>query len=85
MQKIIIWDENAARAQLLHSNLSAALSLFQTKAHIIINSEPPHLSRMKLFGRTPIIEISNHYWELGKNRDCISVQEFEILLKKALD
>ncbi len=82
MAEIIIWDENCTRINLLHHNLSAALKNCQVKATIRINSEPPLLSRMGLTHRTPVIEINTDYWQIGKHRDEITVEEFEDLLKK---
>lgn len=69
---ITLWDENAARLQDTSANLCLALKTLHIKAEIILNSEPPLLSRMDLLGRTPIIEINNYYWRctIGKEISC---------------
>ncbi len=51
---------------------------------IVLNSEPPLIHRMGLITKTPLLEIGEHYWELGKKPTTISVNEFKSLLRRYL-
>jgi hypothetical protein len=75
METITIWDESSERIQKMQISLAQALKILRIKARIQWNSEPPLLSRMQLFGTTPVIEINGELWRhtIGK---AVSEKEF---------
>ena len=78
--EITVWEADVAVLHPLLVNLKEALRNLNMKASIQINSEPPHLARHGILGKTPVIEINASMWSLRQNH-IITVEQFINLLR----
>ena len=68
MEEIIIWEVNVETARACESAAYQALKELGLKGTVIINSEPPLISRNKLWERLPVLEIRGQHWSLKPGR-----------------
>lgn len=78
---ITIWDDDARRMAAIDRNLHLALAELTMKAVVLRISEPPLLSRERLLGRTPVLEIDGRYWSLRPG-ETISIEDCRKLLTR---
>jgi hypothetical protein len=64
VEEIILWesDENIIRSSA--DAIHRALKELGVKATVIINAEPPLISRHQLWGRLPVVELRGLRWSL---------------------
>jgi hypothetical protein len=68
MEEIIIWEVRAETIRACERAVFEALRELGLKGTVIINSEPPLISRDALWERLPVLEIRGHYWSLIPGR-----------------
>jgi hypothetical protein len=78
---ITIWDDDGQRIATIDRNLHLALAELGMKAVVLSISEPPLLSRERLLGRTPMLEIGGRYWSLRPG-ETISTEDCRKLLAR---
>ena len=83
MEEIILWESDVNIIHLSVAAISGALKGLGIKATVIINSEPPLISRNQLWDRLPVIELRGLRWSLHPG---IAFTETELmhLLRKIL-
>lgn len=64
MEEITLWEINTEMIHACEGALYEALKELGLKRTIIVNSEPPLISRNELWGRLPVLEIEGWYWSL---------------------
>lgn len=64
MEEIIIWESRVETIRECEIALSQALKELGLKGKIIVNSEPPLISRNQLWDRLPVLEIRGLRWSL---------------------
>jgi hypothetical protein len=64
MEEIILWEAGAETIRACELAAFEALRELGLKGALIINSEPPLISRNKLWNRLPVLEIRGQYWSL---------------------
>ena len=79
---ITIWEDNALRMNEMEPNLKMALKRVGLKARIQLNSEVPLLSRQKLLGRTPAVQVNDGDMWFHTTGVAITSEQFEALLYK---
>jgi hypothetical protein len=84
LEEIILWesDEN-----IIHPSADAiqrALKGLGVKATVLINSEPPLISRHQLWDRLPVVELRGLRWSLHPGR-AFSEVELTRLFRKILE
>ncbi len=62
IKKITIWDNDPSRIAQIEQSLMLVMKDLGIKYEISSMSEPPLLSRMGLYGKTPALEINGNYW-----------------------
>ncbi len=66
---IILWDDNPSRICEIENSIKHVLSQLCIEARIQINCEMPLLSRNKLIGKTPAIQITDDYiWSCSPDK-----------------
>ena len=64
MEEIILWESNGETIRACEQAVSAALKELGLEAVLIVNSEPPLISRNQLWARLPVLEIRGLQWSL---------------------
>ena len=64
MEEIILWESDEAIIHPCLKAIQSALKELGIKATVILNSEPPLISRNQLWDRLPVIELRGLYWSL---------------------
>jgi thioredoxin 1 len=64
MEEIILWESEGERIRTCLLAVHEALNELGLKAIVTVNSEPPLIGRMQLWGRLPVLEIKGLYWSL---------------------
>jgi hypothetical protein len=64
MEEMILWEVNAETIRACERAAIEALRELGLKGRVIINSEPPLISRNGLWDRLPVLEIRGQYWSL---------------------
>ncbi len=64
MEEILIWESNVERIRACETAVYQALKELGLKARVIVNSEPPLISRNQLWERLPVLEIQGLRWSL---------------------
>ena len=64
MEEIVIWETNAERIRACETAVSQALRELGLKGTVMVNSEPPLISRNRLWERLPVLEIRGQHWSL---------------------
>jgi len=64
MEEIILWESNGEIIRACETAVSQALKALGLKAVLIVNSEPPLISRNQLWERLPVLEIRGLCWSL---------------------
>lgn len=83
MEEIIIWESNGESIRACENAVYQALKDLGLKARVIINSEPPLISRNQLWERLPVLEINGLYWSLHPGQP-FTVAQMTGLLRKTL-
>jgi len=83
LEEIILWESDV---NIINPSLDAihrALKVLGIKATVIINSEPPLISRNQLWDRLPVIELRGLRWSLHPGM-AFTETELTRLLQKIL-
>lgn len=64
MEQIILWESEGETIRTCQLAVHEALKELGLKAIVTVNSEPPLIGRMQLWGRLPVLEIRGLYWSL---------------------
>jgi hypothetical protein len=64
MKEIIIWETNTERIKACEKAAAVAIKTLGLEMTIIVNSEPPLISRNQLWDRLPVLEIEDCFWSL---------------------
>lgn len=81
MEKITLWEISSDRIHACEGALYEALKELGLKREIVINSEPPLISRYELWGRLPVLEIEGWYWSLYPEEAFTKVQLIRLFEK----
>jgi len=81
MQRITLWENDPARLQACQLAIQQALKDLGLRAVVMVQSEPPLISRSGLGERLPVLEIRSQYWSLHPGQ-AFTAQEIRQLLKK---
>lgn len=68
MEEIIIWESRVETLCACEIAVSQALKELGLKAKIIVNAEPPLISRNQLWERLPVLELRGLRWSLHPGR-----------------
>ena len=85
MEEIILWESDV---NIINPSLDAihkALKGLGIKATVIINSEPPLISRNQLWDRLPVIELRGLRWSLHPGMAFTETELTRLLLKILVD
>ena len=64
MERIILWESEGETIRTCQLAVYEALKELGLKAIVTVNSEPPLIGRMQLWGRLPVLEIRGLHWSL---------------------
>jgi hypothetical protein len=64
MQEIQIWESNVERIRACELAVYQALKELGLKGRVVVNSEPPLISRHQLWDRLPVLEIDGLRYSL---------------------
>jgi hypothetical protein len=84
MEEIIIWESNGECIRACELAVYQAMKDLGMKAKVIINSEPPLISRNQLWDRLPVLEIGGLYWSLRPGQPFTVAQVTGLLRKTIL-
>lgn len=79
--EVTIWDDNAARIQRMEGVVHKAARALKLKLLVNSNCEPPLLARNGLYGKTPALQVGDHFWSKTPPRE-LTQHEVEGLLRK---
>jgi hypothetical protein len=68
MEEIIIWEVSPERIRACECAVFEAFRELGFKGSVVVNSEPPLISRNALWERLPVLEIRGQYWSLIPGR-----------------
>lgn len=68
MEEIILWEVGVETIRACERAAFEALRELGIKGTVIVQSEPPLISRNQLWDRLPVLEIAGHYWSLNPGR-----------------
>ena len=83
MEEIILWESDVNIINPSVDAIHRALKGLGIKATVIINSEPPLISRNQLWDRLPVIELRGLRWSLHPGM-AFTETELTQLLRKIL-
>lgn len=81
MEQIILWESHPARLLACQEAIQQALTNLGVRAVLIVQSEPPLISRNRLGDRLPVLEIQGVYWSLHPGK-AFTAQEVSQLLRR---
>lgn len=81
MEEIVIWEVNASIISACELAVTQALKELKLKKLVMVNSEPPLISRNKLNDRLPVLEIRGQYWRLIPGRPFTKEQLVNLFCK----
>lgn len=76
-----VWDDDPNRAARIQLCVESVLRKNGIRGYVVVNCEPPQLSRTTLSGRFPALEIGNDFWTLIPGREFTKA-EIEALLRR---
>ena len=82
LQEIIVWDISAQRIHLMERNLKNAMRKLEMQARVQFNSEEPLLSRFRLLGKTPVVQINGGGMWSCVPGEAVSEEAFVQLLQR---
>lgn len=74
MEEIIIWETKAETIRACEYAVLQALKELGLKGTIVVNSEPPLISRNQLWERLPVLEIRGQHWSLRPSKSFTKEQ-----------
>lgn len=81
IEEIVVWDISAQRIHVMEKNVKNAMRRLGVRARVQFNSEEPLLSRFRLLGKTPAVQINKgDLWTCVPGR-AISEEAFIRLLR----
>lgn len=82
IREIVVWDLSANRIHIMEKNLKIALREVGMEAVVRFNSEEPLLSRHRLIGKTPAVQVDKgEIWRCTPG-EAISEEAFVRLLRE---
>lgn len=85
MEEIILWESDVNIINPSVDAIHKALKGLGIKATVIINSEPPLISRNQLWDRLPVIELRGLRWSLHPGMTFTETELTRLLRKILVD
>jgi len=85
VEEIILWESNGEIIRACEAATYQALKALGLKAIVIVNSEPPLISRNQLWERLPVLEIRGLRWSLRPGQPFTAEQLTRLFAKIFLE